>query len=235
MAFSFKLDFNNVGKFDPANPTFGIAPFVPVVATITQANVMSDYSIAVNLNCDGQDVVIYLDVARRDNGQTTATMQNKLTDFVWACGGSANALDAVRGAYKYYDKDSQTMAEREGEVFPELMNKQIGVIMTRDYWLDKNKGQVASAVRLFQCFQPTTNKLPTDHLRGVEGSEEKLLEVAELARTESEKARERVNNEAQALASVTPTFGSVGSVPTFGAGATPSTADDKKADADIPF
>lgn len=224
MAFSLKLDFSKVGLFDPTATGFGIAPYLPVVATIKQANVSSDTAIAVTLEYEGQTTIAYLDTARRDTKEMTPVIQNRLVDFAWASGAGENALDATIGMYSYYDKDLKGMSERQGEIFPALAGKQIGVIMTTDYWLDKTTGAVASAVRPYQWFKADTNQLPTDFQKGIAGSVESLAQLAETARLDAEKKFDAISKQASALASVTPTFGASAGADT-----------NKAKDEDVPF
>lgn len=74
-------------------------------------------------------------------------------------------IKAVQGKYEQWSKEEKQAVIKQGECFPELMNKPIGLLMRKVHDLDKD-GQPKTYVEIVSAFDAATEQTPAEIIEG---------------------------------------------------------------------
>ena len=90
-------------------------------------------------------------------------------------------LKSEAGKVSVYDKDSKKSVEADGEVFPQLCNKAIGIVMQKELYT-KDSGGETSRVNLYSFFHPET-RLTASEIREKKTKPEKFEKIMKKLKT----------------------------------------------------
>lgn len=90
-------------------------------------------------------------------------------------------LKTVTGKYEAYDFDQGKRVEVEGEIFPDLMNKDIGLVLQKELYT-KGDGKESFRMGLFGVFQAST-RLTASELKDKKTQPEKLEKMTRSVKT----------------------------------------------------
>jgi hypothetical protein len=125
------------------------------VGTFTQAEDITASTgtkgVALRFESNGQTANLSL-YTTRANGEQIMGYQALMA--LMTCMGLRN-ITPKPGTVKYWDNDAKAEATKQGQVFPDLCNKPIGLLLeTEDY--QKRDGNMAARMVLAGMFQPST-------------------------------------------------------------------------------
>lgn len=106
---------------------------------------------------------------RKEDG--TPTFGNNQIQAMQAILG-LRGLRSVPGKFEAWDNDAGKRVETEGEVFPELCGKDIGLVLQKEKYT-KNNGQEAFRMNLYGVFHPVT-RFTASELKEKKAQPEKL-------------------------------------------------------------
>ena len=122
---------------------------------------------------------------------------------VMQCVGFVGHLTPMHGTVKEYDKNAGQMVQRQGYVYPQLVNKPLGVVLKREDY-QREDGGLAYEMKLVAPFNPQTeqsareiiaNKPPHDIAQAVKSV---LIEAQQQAMRPRPKAKRNQSQDYQA-------------------------------------
>ena len=122
---------------------------------------------------------------RKDDG--TPTFGNNQLQAMMAILG-LKGLKSVPGKFEAWDNDEGRRVETEGETFPDLCDKDIGLVLQKELYT-KNNGQEGFRMNLYGIFHPVT-RFTSSELKEKKAAPEKLEKMLRSLKTkDSRKAR----------------------------------------------
>jgi single-strand DNA-binding protein len=110
------------------------------------------------------------DIWTKKEDGTTVWGMNQLNAMMSILG--LRGLRAVEGEFEAYDADSGKRVPTKGEVFPELCNKDIGLVLQKELYT-KNDGKEGYRMNLFGIFHPVS-RLTASELKDRKSAPEKI-------------------------------------------------------------
>lgn len=102
----------------------------------------------------------------------------KILDALMTC-ARTKSLTSVEGMVRKYDRAAGTEVTSSATIFPELMNRPIGLLLVREEYA-KNDGGTGWKMSITGCFEASTQKTPREVLENL--SAEMLPKIVETLR-----------------------------------------------------
>lgn len=109
---------------------------------------------------------------RKEDGTTTFGM-NQVQAMMTIL--QLRGLRSVPGKFEAYDSDEGKRVEKQGEVFPDLLDKDIGLVLQKERYT-KNNGSEGFRMNLYGIFDPKT-RLTASEIRERKVQPEKLEKI----------------------------------------------------------